>query len=113
MFKCYLGSLVSLVPLFLTTFYPNDTFTSFQSNKRFADDYLDFKEFRLFLKTLRQFFEFYQAFSRYPWGNLGISFVKIAPRIDTGHDNRISREEFTSDTIRDSIETVIFLFLGL
>merc|ERR1712106_669112 len=54
-----------------------------------ADDYLDFKEFRLFLAALRQFFEFYQAFSR----------------IDTGKDNRISREEFTSKSIKKSIES--------
>ena len=37
----------------------------------------------------------------------------IFPRIDTGNDNRISREEFTSDTIRDSIETVTIWLVWL
>ena len=37
----------------------------------------------------------------------------IFPRIDTGNDNRISREEFTSGTIRDSIETVTIWLLWL
>jgi len=36
--------------------------------------------------------------------DLEVYFVKTNPRIDTGHDNRISREEFTSTAIKDSIE---------
>lgn len=28
-------------------------------------DFLEFREFRLFLQTLREYFEFYQAFARY------------------------------------------------
>jgi len=35
-----------------------------KTQRRKEDDYLEFREFRLFLKTLRQFFEYYQAFSR-------------------------------------------------
>jgi len=53
-----------------------------------GDDFIEFCEFRLFLQTLRQFFEYYQAFKR----------------IDTGDDNRISKEEFTSDKIKESLE---------
>merc|ERR1712183_717733 len=53
-----------------------------------GDDYLEFREFRLFLATLRQYFEYYQAFKR----------------IDTGDDNRVSKEEFTSDKIKASVE---------
>jgi len=51
-------------------------------------DFIEFREFRLLLKTLRQFFEYYQAFDR----------------IDTGDDRRVSKEEFTSDSIKSSIE---------
>ena len=36
-----------------------------KSTKKHDDDYLEFREFRLFLQALRQFFEYYQAFSRY------------------------------------------------
>merc|ERR1711962_1133340 len=46
-----------------------------------GDDYLEFREFRLFFQTLRQYFEYFQAFSR----------------IDTGDDSRVSKEEFCSD----------------
>jgi len=53
-----------------------------------GDELLEFPEFRLFLQSLRQFFEYYQAFSR----------------IDTGADRRISKEEFTSPAIKASIE---------
>eukprot|EP00092_Neocalanus_flemingeri_P009404 GFUD01010118.1.p1 GENE.GFUD01010118.1~~GFUD01010118.1.p1 ORF type:complete len:157 (+),score=48.99 GFUD01010118.1:97-567(+) len=53
-----------------------------------GDDYLQFREFRLFLQAVRQFFEYYQAFDR----------------IDTGDDNRVSREEFTSDALKTTIE---------
>jgi len=58
------------------------------SSNSHGDDYLQFSEFRLFLHAVRQFFEYYQAFDR----------------IDTGDDNRVSREEFTSDTIKETIE---------
>jgi Ca2+-binding EF-hand superfamily protein len=51
-------------------------------------DFLEFREFRLFLQTLRQYFEYYQAFDR----------------IDTGDDNRISKEEFCSKSVKAAIE---------
>ena len=35
-----------------------------KSSNEKGDDYIEFKEFRLFLQTLRQFFEYYQAFDR-------------------------------------------------
>ena len=35
----------------------------FKSTKKQDDDYLEFREFRFFLQALRQFFEYYQAFS--------------------------------------------------
>merc|ERR1712018_268109 len=50
-------------------------------------DYLEFREFRLFLQTLRQYFEYYQAFAR----------------IDTG-DNRVSKEEFCAYNVKATIE---------
>merc|ERR1711863_167463 len=59
-----------------------------QGDSKFGDDLLEFREFRLFLQTLRQFFEYYQAFER----------------IDTGDDNRVSLEEFTSPAIKSSVE---------
>jgi len=52
------------------------------------DDYLEFREFRMFLRTLRKFFEYHQAFLR----------------LDTGADQRISKEEFTSDSMRKTIQ---------
>ena len=36
-----------------------------KTTRSHGDDYLEFAEFRFFLQTLRQFFEYYQAFSRY------------------------------------------------
>merc|ERR1719225_420656 len=53
-----------------------------------GDDYIEFREFRLLLQTLRQFFEYYQAFDR----------------VDTGDDDRISKEEFTSDALKGAME---------
>ena len=50
-------------------------------------EYLEFREFRLFLQTLRQYFEYYQAFDR----------------IDTGDDNRVSKEEFCSDAAKEAV----------
>ena len=35
-----------------------------KTTRSHGDDYLEFNEFRFFLQTLRQFFEYYQAFSR-------------------------------------------------
>jgi len=35
-----------------------------KSAKTSDDDFLEFREFRFFLQALRQFFEYYQAFSR-------------------------------------------------
>eukprot|EP00092_Neocalanus_flemingeri_P014895 GFUD01016087.1.p1 GENE.GFUD01016087.1~~GFUD01016087.1.p1 ORF type:complete len:183 (-),score=43.94 GFUD01016087.1:103-651(-) len=60
-----------------------------QAKKKHDDDYLEFREFRFFLQALRQFFEYYQAFSR----------------IDSGQDGRVSKEEFLSENIKQSIET--------
>jgi len=51
-------------------------------------DFIEFREFRLLLQTLRQFFEYYQAFDR----------------IDTGDDDRISKEEFTSDGLKAAMD---------
>jgi len=51
-------------------------------------DFIEFREFRLLLQTLRQFFEYYQAFDR----------------IDTGDDDRISKDEFTSDGLKSAME---------
>jgi len=62
--------------------------TKSQGDSKHGDDYLEFREFRLFLATLRQYFEYYQAFAI----------------IDTGDDNRVSKEEFTSDNIKASLE---------
>merc|ERR1712018_711495 len=62
--------------------------TKSQGESKHGDDFLEFREFRLFLATLRQYFEYYQAFAR----------------IDTGDDNRVSKEEFTSDKIKASLE---------
>lgn len=59
-----------------------------QGENKYGEDLLEFREFRLFLATLRQYFEYYQAFAR----------------IDTGDDNRVSKEEFTSDKIKASVE---------
>jgi len=52
-----------------------------------GDDYLEFREFRLFFQTLRQYFEYFQAFSR----------------LDTGDDSRVSKEEFCSDASKEAI----------
>jgi len=60
-----------------------------KSDREHGDDYLEFKEFRIFLRTLRQFFEYHQAFKR----------------LDTGEDQRISKEEFTDDSVKKTIET--------
>ena len=82
-----------------------------QSDREHGDDYLEFKEFRIFLRTLRQFFEYHQAFKRF--GKLSISKWKYGNcfRLDTGEDQRISKEEFTDDSVKKTIETVSFLLL--
>merc|ERR1712062_419977 len=59
-----------------------------QGENKYGEDLLEFREFRLFLATLRQNFEYYQAFAR----------------IDTGDDNRVSKEEFCADNIKSTIE---------
>ncbi|TRY81163.1 hypothetical protein TCAL_16785 [Tigriopus californicus] len=59
-----------------------------QGDDKYGPDYLEFREFRLFLQTLRQNFEYFQAFAR----------------IDTGDDNRVSKEEFCDDKIKDTIK---------
>jgi len=53
-----------------------------------GDDFIQFSEFRLFLQTLRQFFEYFQAFNR----------------LDVGEDQRVDKEEFTSDKMKEVIE---------
>ena len=55
-----------------------------------GDDFIQFSEFRLFLQTLRQFFEYFQAFNR----------------LDVGEDQRVDKEEFTSDKMKEVIEKV-------
>jgi len=45
-----------------------------------GDDYIEFKEFRFFLLSLRQYFEYYVAFVR----------------CDTNSDHKISKEEFAA-----------------
>ena len=35
-----------------------------QGENKYGEDLLEFREFRLFLATLRQYFEYYQAFAR-------------------------------------------------
>ncbi|XP_023336637.1 flagellar calcium-binding protein TB-44A [Eurytemora carolleeae] len=51
-------------------------------------DYLERSEFRVFLQTLRLFFEFFHAFEM----------------VDAENDRRISREEFTAPEVRETIE---------
>merc|ERR1712154_611838 len=57
-------------------------------DSKYGDDYLEFREFRLFLQTLRATFEFYQAFNV----------------IDVEGDHRISKEEFCNEDIKPVIE---------
>merc|ERR1712156_985765 len=59
-----------------------------KSDNPHGDDFIEFPEFRLFLQTLRQFFEYYEAFNR----------------LDTGEDQRVDKEEFTSDKMKETIE---------
>jgi len=54
-------------------------------------EFLELREFRLFLQTLRQYFEYFQAFSR----------------IDTGDDSRVSKEEFCSDATKEAMNKFI------
>ena len=49
-----------------------------KSDKTSGDDYIEFNEFRFFLLSLRQYFEYYEAFSR----------------IDKDSDHRITLKEF-------------------
>merc|ERR1712026_23272 len=59
-----------------------------KSENPHGDDYIQWPEFRLFLQTLRQFFEYYEAFNRF----------------DSGEDQRVDKEEFTSDKMKEAIE---------
>merc|ERR1711936_1149932 len=59
-----------------------------KSENPHGDDFIQWPEFRLFLQTLRQFFEYYEAFSR----------------LDAGEDQRVDKEEFTSDKMKETIE---------
>merc|ERR1712109_18483 len=59
-----------------------------KSDNPHGDDFIEFPEFRLFLQTLRQFFEYYEAFNR----------------LDTGEDQRVDKEEFTSPKMKETIE---------
>ena len=58
--------------------------TIIKGDSKYGDDYLEFREFRLFLQTLRATFEFYQAFNT----------------IDLEGDHRISKEEFCNEEIK-------------
>jgi len=64
------------------------TKSSSPGDSRYGDDYLEFREFRLFLQTLRATFEFYQAFNV----------------VDVEGDHRISKEEFCNEDLRPTIE---------
>ena len=68
-------------------------------------DFIEFREFRLLLQTLRQFFEYYQAFDRSD-EEREVSADDDDFRVDTGDDDRISKEEFTSDELKEAMEKV-------
>ena len=53
---------------------------SSKTTSKYGPDYVELKEFRHLLYSLRQYFEYYQAFGR----------------IDTSDDNRIDLKEFTA-----------------
>ena len=61
-----IAGLSTTVKMFLR--WVNDTYYIYSILQRrggpYTSDYLVFKEFRVFLQALRQFFEFYQAFDR-------------------------------------------------
>merc|ERR1712029_1075070 len=59
-----------------------------KSDNKHGAEYIEFPEFRLFLQTLRQFFESYEAFNK----------------LDTGDDQRIDKEEFTKEEMKSVIE---------
>merc|ERR1711893_370762 len=59
-----------------------------KSDNKHGAEYIEFPEFRLFLQTLRQFFEYYEAFNK----------------LDTGDDQRIDKEEFTKEEMKSVIE---------
>ena len=69
-------------------------------------DFIEFREFRLLLQTLRQFFEYYQAFDRWDEGREVSANDDEYLRVDTGDDDRISKEEFTSDELKEAMEKV-------
>ena len=71
-----------------------------------GDDYIEFREFRLLLQTLRQFFEYYQAFDRWVLTSRKEDIEFTISRVDTGDDDRISKEEFTSDALKGAMEKV-------
>ncbi len=58
---------------------------SVKSKSKHGVDYIERKEFRIFLQYLRQFFEYQEAFKR----------------IDENNDQRISLEEF-----KENIDTI-------
>ena len=49
-----------------------------QTTRSHGDDYLEFSEFRFFLQTLKQFFEYYTAFSRCKSINYDIQISTIS-----------------------------------
>ena len=59
-FKTFVTAIVSSSWLPFQHLFPN-----VQSDREHGDDFLEFKEFRIFLRTLRQFFEYHQAFKRF------------------------------------------------
>ena len=84
-----------------------------QNGGKHGDDYLEFSEFRIFLATLRQYFEYFEAFKRKEFCLLRSTFKnkqnpwnRILCRLDAGEDKKVSREEFTSETVRNKLETV-------
>lgn len=80
------GDLMDAVPAINRAFHHARKISKV-ANKH-GEDYLEFSEFRTFLLLLRQYFEYYQAFDR----------------IDTGDDRRISLEEFTAPSMKQTIE---------
>ena len=94
-----------------------------------GDDYLEFNEFRIFLATLRQYFEYFEAFKRYKLllnirndqikievKHFGANrnqkhWNRILHRLDASEDQKVSRDEFTSESVRNKLETVGLFYL--
>ena len=71
-----LPALFALKPVLIRAFYAAKD--KVKSSKSYADDYISRGEFRILLKFLRQYYEYWVAFQR----------------VDTDQDRRISYKEF-------------------